>query len=260
MYNYHYYSSNFNSDETTRLNPSSANNQREEYEQYLYKKKLAKTSGVVELTSKELIKEYNEKNNYFTIRLFFILFISCLQIFDSILEFKYLKPNELNIIILIMSLLSAAIIILLLTNLYTKVLLNEYIYIIYYSFSIAETFIFWLLFTFKSYAFYFLFDEFYKSKICHNKISCPKKSLINFFLYFNAIIIILILLSTKFIIKLFFEGINILFKKEKTLFQKQFDLNMKNNKNKNNNKNNEFIKDKKNSDKTELNSKDKKID
>ena len=34
----------------------------------------------------------------------------------------------------------------------------------------------------------------------------------------------------------------------------------KNNKNKNNNKNNEFIKDKKNSDKTELNSKDKKID
>ena len=159
-----------------------------------------------------------------------------------------------------MSLLSAAIIILLLTNLYTKVLLNEYIYIIYYSFSIAETFIFWLLFTFKSYAFYFLFDEFYKSKICHNKISCPKKSLINFFLYFNAIIIILILLSTKFIIKLFFEGINILFKKEKTLFQKQFDLNMKNNKNKNNNKNNEFIKDKKNSDKTELNSKDKKID
>lgn len=261
MYDYPYYSNNYNSNETTRrLNPPSSGSQREEYAQYLYKKKLAKKSGVIELTSKELIKEYNEKNNYFKIRLFFVLFISCLQILDSILEFKYLHPTELNIIILIMSLLSAAVIILLITNLYTKVLLNEYIYIIFYSFSIAEAFIFWLLFVFKSYAFYIFFDEFYKSKICHNRISCPKKSLINFFLYFNVIIIILILLSAKFLIKLFFEGINILLKKEKTLFQKQFDLNMKKNKNMNN-KNNEFIKNKKNSDITELNSKDKmKID
>ena len=238
-----YLSNNMNlSDRTRKVHNLSSNNQDSlkanyhgrntypemdnEYDTLLKQKKLKKKSSVINLTSEELKKEYENKNKYLKNRIVIMFLISILSFINSIIEFKYLRPAEKNAAIMILSFLSAGLCFVLIVNLNANALIDSFGYQAFYFFSIFEFVIFLILFVLKFYNFIIVFKELYSPTICRDKIRCPKRSSSIYLFIFNCLIIIFQLIYAKFIWNLFFEGIRILMKKEKTLFERQLELNL----------------------------------
>ena len=136
------------------------------------------------------------------------------------LDNKFLKPSELNSAVLILSFLSASLSFLLIVNINAKALIDSYGYMAFYLFGILESFIFFALFLLKSYKFIFDFKD------IKNKSSIPKYIKLLIVIILNFIIFAGIILLLKFIWNLFLEGIRILTKKQKTLFERQLELNL----------------------------------
>ena len=204
-----------------------------ENENFSQDKNSKKKSSIINLTSGELKKEYIKKFSYLKNRITFIFIISILSIINSLMEYKYLKPSELNTILMIMSFLTTGLSFILIVNINAKALIDTFGYQAFYAFSIIETFIFFSLLILKIYYFINVTNELHSSNICEDRIKCPENSILLFLFIFNCVIILLNLFCVKFICKLFLEGIRIFLKKEKTLFERQLELN-KNKKNENN--------------------------
>ena len=243
MENNPYLSNNMNlSDRTRNLHNLSQNNQESlkanyhgyntypemdnEYASLLKQKKLKKKSGIINLTSEELKKEYENKNNYLKSYMNIMFLISILSSINSIIEFKYLRPAEKNAAIMILSFISAGLCFVLIVNLNANALIDSFGYQAFYFFAIFEFVIFLVLFVLKFYNFVSVFKELYASTMCKNKIRCPKFSSSIYLFIFNCVIIICQLICVKFIWNLFLEGFRILMKKEKTLFERQLELNL----------------------------------
>ena len=196
---------------------SSYSEMDKDYQNLLQQKKNKNASSIINLTSDILKKEFIYKNNYLKSNLKIIFFVSILAIIISLIENSYLKPNELSSVTLILSFVSISFCFILIVNLNAKVLLDSFGYVSFYIFAIIEAFLFFSLFVFKCFKFFYDFKEITSHKNGRFKILC---------IIFNCIVILAIGLCLKFIWNFFLEAFNTLTKKEKTLFQKQLDLNL----------------------------------
>jgi len=237
-----YLSHNMNLTERTRKLNSSLNDKNEplktnyhgqnsyaemdnEYHTLLNQKSVKSKSAIINLTSKELKKEYEKKNIYLKSRIRLIFILSIISALNSIIEFKYLKPADKNAVLMILSFISAGLCFLLIVNLNANILIDSFGYRAFYFFAITEFLIFFVLLILKIYNFIFVFKELYTSTLCKNKIKCPKFSSSIYLFILNFIIIICKLFCVKFLWNLFLEGIRTLMKKEKTFFERQLELN-----------------------------------
>ena len=214
-----------------------------EYQNLLQQKKNKNTSSIINLTSDKLKKEFTYKNSYLKSNLKIIFFVSILVIIISLIENSYLKSTELSTVALILSFLSIGFCFILMVNLNAKVLLDSFGYVSFYLFAIIETFLFFSLFAFKCFKFFYDFKEIKSNR---------NRLFIILYFIFNSIVILTIGLCLKFNWNFFWEAFNTLTKKEKTLFQKQLELNLVE---KNENRKLEFVEDEK-LDSNEENSKD----
>lgn len=200
-----------------------------EYEQIMNEKKLKKNSRIINLTSEKLKQEYIYKYNYLKSGIKFMFLLSIMIVSNTFIEFKYLEINEINISLLITSCISAGLCFTLIVNINEKALLDSLGYIGFYLLSMMETVLFFFLFLIKFYDLFFILNEFY---IIHKFLDYQKYSSFLFLILFSVVNIIGILFCFKFICYLFLEGFDILIMKEKTLFQRQLEINkIENNKN-----------------------------
>ena len=195
----------------------------EEYKELMAQKNLKKSSGIIKLTSEKLKVEYSYKYNYFKSGLKFMFLISIMVVSNTFIEFKYFKTTEVNISLFITSSISSGLCFVLMVNLNQKALLDSYGYVAFYLLALVETILFFFLLVIKCYDLIFVINEFYLAII--NEIKYPKHSTFIFLIIFSLVNIVGVILCTKFIYYLFFEGFDILILKEKTLFQKQLYFN-----------------------------------
>ena len=195
----------------------------EEYKELMSQKNLKKSSGIIKLTSEKLKKEYEYKYNYFKSGLKFMFLISIMITSNTFIEFKYFKSTEINISLFITSSISTGLCFVLIVNLNQKALLDSYGYIAFYLLALIETILFFFLLVIKCYDLILVINEFYLTII--NDIKYPKHSTFIFLIIFSLVNIAGVILCIKFIYYLFFEVFDILIMKEKTLFQKQLDIN-----------------------------------
>ena len=205
-----------------------------EYSSLLQNKNKKRKSGIINLTNEELKKEYMMKNKYLKSRISMLFFLSILYIINTIMEYKYFKPADINSVLIILSFINAGLCFILIVNINAHALIDSFAYQAFYFFAIVETFAFFLLFILKLYNFIFVFRELYSSKICKNKIKCPKYVFSLLLFIFNLVIIFCQICFSKFILNLFLESIRIIMKKEKTIFERQLELNLIEKKGKNN--------------------------
>ena len=196
---------------------SSYSEMDKDYQNLLQQKKNKNASSIINLTSDILKKEFIYKNNYLKSNLKIIFFVSILAIIISLIENSYLKPNELNSVTLILSFVSISFCFILIVNLNAKVLLDSFGYVSFYIFAIIEAFLFFSLFVFKCFKFFHDFKE-----VKSNRHKVFKL----FYFIVNCVIILATALCLKFIWNFFWEAFNTLTKREKTLFQKQLELNL----------------------------------
>lgn len=197
-----------------------------EYNDLMNEKKLKKKSAIINLTSQILKEEYTYKYNYFKSGFKFMFLISFMLIVNAFIEFKYLSPSELNVSLLITSFISTGLIIALVINLNEKALLDTVGYSAFYLSSMIEVSLFFFLLLIKIYDLYYIINEISQAYTEGNQILSYSSFI--FLILFNFVNIFGILFCSKFILDLFLEGFNILIMKEKTLFQKQLEINNKN--------------------------------
>ena len=229
-----YFSPQMNVQERTRnLHPSSNNNNNamnqnyhgfsshpeadQDYQNLLQQKKNKNKSSIINLTSDKLKKEFIYKDYYLKSNVKIIFFVSLLVIIVSLVENKYLKSNELSTVSLILGFLSISFCFILIVNLNAKVLLDTFGYAAFYLFAILESLLFFSLFVFKCFKFFHDFKEVKSNRHKLFKI---------FYFIVNCVIILVTALCLKFIWNFFWEALNTLTKREKTLFQKQLELNL----------------------------------
>ena len=198
-----------------------------EYEELLNQKKLKRKSGIINLTSEKLKKEYSNMFNYFKSGIKFMLLISIMLFTNTFFEFKYFKASELSVSILISSFISVGFCIILLISINEKVLLDVVGYSTFYLSSMIETALFFFLLLIKIYDFFFIINELLKTY--KNKNQEKEKQYLSyksfvFLILFNLVNIFGILFCMKFILDLFLEGYNILILKKKTIIHKQLEI------------------------------------
>ena len=195
----------------------------QEYNELMNQKNIKKKSGIVNLTSENLKQEYTYKYNYFKSGIKFMFLISTMIVSNTFIEFKYLKITEINISLFITSVISAGLCFVLIVNINEKALLDIYGYVAFYLLAMIEAILFFFLLIIKCYDFIFIINELYIT--IKNDEEYPKKQTFIFLIIFSLVNIIGILFCSQFIYHLFFEAFDILIMKEKTLFQKQLNLN-----------------------------------
>ena len=195
----------------------------QEYKQLMNQKNLKRKSGIINLTSEKLKQEYTYKYNYFKSGIKFMLLISVMVVSNTFIEFKYLKITEINISLFITSVISTGLCFALIVNINEKALLDVYGYVGFYLLAMMETILFFFLLNIKCYDFIFIINELYVT--IKNDEKYPRKQTFLFLIFFSVVNIIGILFCSQFICHLFLESFDILIMKEKTLFQKQLDLN-----------------------------------
>ena len=198
-----------------------------EYEELMNQKKLKTKSGIINLTSEQLKKEYSNMFNYFKSGIKFMFLISFMLLTNTFFEFKYFKVSEISVSILISSFISAGFCIILLISINQKVLLDIVGYSTFYLSSMIETALFFFLLLIKIYDFFFVINELiktYKYKNKENEEQYLSYKTFVFLILFNIVNILGILFCSKFILDLFLEGYNILIMKKKTIIHKQLEI------------------------------------
>ena len=193
-----------------------------EYVQLMNQKNVKQKSRVINLTSEKLKNEYTYKYNYFKSGIKFMFLLSIMIVTNTFIEFKYFGINEINISLLITSCISAGLCVALMVNINEKALLDTLGYAAFYLLSMIETVLFFFLFLIKLYDFINIINELY---VIRNIIDFKNYSSFLFMIFFSVVNIIGVIFCFKFIYYLFFEGFDILIMKEKTIFQKQLELN-----------------------------------
>ena len=196
----------------------------EEYQNITDEKNILKKNSIINLTSEELKKEYIEKYNYYYNGLQYLFIISILLIISSFIEIKYLIPSVSNIILLIMSCLSTGFCFMLLVNIKGKVLVDTYGYAGFYLFSIIESTLFLCLFIYKIINIIIIFQQL-NSNLCLSKFKCPGYFVYLLLLILTIVIFFGVILNIRFVLTLLLDGYNILILKQKTLFQRQIEIN-----------------------------------
>ena len=229
---FHYSSCNKDKPANKTINYKDYNTTQEDDQEYQLMANNNKNKGksIINLVSEDLKKEYSNKYNYYNKGLKNIFIISIFLIICIFIEFRYLSPSETNIIVLIMSVISTSFCFLLLINLRGKALIDTYIYVTFYIFAMIESILFFSLFLLKAINFILIYKSI-NSGACVKKYRCPGYFIYLFILILNLVLFFSFILCIKFIFVLFLEGFKILFMKEKTLFQKQIEINEKKPKN-----------------------------
>ena len=201
---------------------SNSKEAEDEYQQLQKNKNQNKLNSLIELTSKSLKLEYNKKLGYLTKNLKRVFLLSILIIFNSFINLKMFGFSELDISIIILSSISVTIAILLLFNIQINILLDLYGYSSFYLFSMFESGILISLYILKIVDFTMMLS---KSPRCKGQIICLKNKTYYFIIFFNIIIFIGILFLVKYTLVSFYEAFNILVLKQKTMVQKQMEIN-----------------------------------
>jgi membrane-associated HD superfamily phosphohydrolase len=200
-----------------------------EYQEISNNKNLLRRKSIINLTSEDLKNKYTTICKYYNSGLNHSFIVSILLIFCLFLELKYLEPSESNIAILIISCISASFCFMLIVNINGQALIDTYGYIPFYLFSMIESVVFLCLFIFKFINFILIYIRLDENS-CSKKIKCPANFIYLIIKIVNGIIFIGELFCLKFIFNLFLDGFKILILKHKTFFQKQIEINEKQNK------------------------------
>lgn len=188
-----------------------------------------KINSLLEITSKSLKLEYNQKLTYLNKNLRIILVLSILIILNSVIKLKFVDFSELNVSIIILSSISITITVLLLFNIQTNVLLDLYGFSSFYLFSIFESCILIILYILTIIDFSFTFNSLSEKNKCKGKKNyfCLNNSSYLISVFLNIFIFIGIFLLIKFTLVSFWQAFNVLVLKQKTTVQKQFEINQK---------------------------------
>ena len=195
-----------------------------EYQQKSKENLLKKEKAIINLTSEDLKKEYQNKINYLNSGIKNIVILSILLLINTFLEIKFLGPSETNMAILILCFISSTFCFMLLINIRGKALIDSYGYITFYIISIVESILLLFLFILKLINFIVTFNNLNANGKCRNKYKCPNYFIYLLILVVNLIMFLGFLFCLKSIFILFLDGFNILFLKKKTLFQKQIEM------------------------------------
>ena len=201
---------------------SNSKEAEDEYQQLQKNKNKNRINSLIEITSKSLKLEYTKKLSYLTKNLKRIFIFSILIIFNSFINLKKFGFSELDVSMIILSSISVTISILLLFNIQTNVLLDLYGYSSFYLFSIFESCILIILYFLKIIDFILTLTQ--KSE-CKTKLICWKNTGYYFIIIFNLIIFVGILFLVKYTLISFYDAFNILVLKQKTMVQKQMEIN-----------------------------------
>ena len=207
---------------------SSSKEADDDYQKNINKNKI---NSLLELTSDSLKIEYLEKLYYLNKNLKRVFIISMLIIINCSLYMKFFGHSELNISMIILSSLSISIIFILLFNIKTNVLLDIYGYSSFYLFSIFHSIILTTLLFFELINFILIINRFIERHYCKgkNKYLCAKNYVYFLVISMSLYIFIGIVLQIKYIYISFYEAFNILVLGEKTMLQKQIEINEKGN-------------------------------
>ena len=222
----HFASYYFLDQESTKKRPyhgySSSPEAEKEYQNIVDKRK---KRCLIDITSEPLKNEYMKKINYLNNGFNLSFILSFLFLIDSYMNLKYLGPSESNVAILILSSLSMAIIFLILVNIKAKILMDPHGYVLFYLFSLILTLVLMTLYMIKIINFILVFRSLNGTQNCRHKYKCPGYSIYLLLLIFSVIIFVGILACIKFILLLFYDAINVLTMRKKTIIQRQIELN-----------------------------------
>ena len=209
---------------------SSSPEVEKEYQELITKPK-QKTE--VDITSESLKYEYTKKLNVLDNGLKHIFIVSLLCLIHCLTEFKILKMSELNVAILVINCISITLILMLFLNIKTKILVDTYGYVFFYFSSIVESVTMISLYALKVVNFIVVYNRLNGGEVCkgRNRGACSGYFGYLLILVLNVIIFVGIFTSMKFIFSLFYDALNILTKRRKTLFQRQIEINENNPKN-----------------------------
>ena len=188
---------------------------------------------LVDITSESLKYEYTKKINVLDNGLKHIFIVLLLCLIHCLTEFKILKMSELNVAILVINCISITLILMLFLNIKTKILVDTYGYVFFYLSSIAESVTMISLYALKVVNFIVVYNRLNGGEVCkvRNRGACSGYFGYLLILVLNVIIFVGIFTSMKFIFSLFYDALNILTKRRKTLFQRQIEINENNPKN-----------------------------
>lgn len=208
-------------------NLSSSPIEEEEYQKMI---KNQKKSPLIDITSGNLKQEYIKKKTFLKNGLNTLFCISILFLVDTFINLKYLGPTSFNLALLIITCITISISIILIINIRIEILLDPYGYVIFYLFSIIESIILISLYFLKIINSALVFNSLYLFKNCRDKYICPGPFPYLLLFAFTFIIFFSIFGSIKFTLLLFLEAFKILSMKKKTFFQRQIEINEKNQK------------------------------
>jgi hypothetical protein len=188
-----------------------------------------KINSLIELTSEPLKHEYSEKLFYLNKNLRRLFILSVLIIINCSINLKIFKHSELNISMIILSSLSISIILLLYFNIKTNVLLDIYGYSSFYLFSIFHSFILLSLYILEIINFIIFINRFINKNYCkgQKKYICSKNNIYFLIIFLSLFIFIGMIVQFKYILVSFYQAFNILVLGQKTIFQKQIEINEK---------------------------------
>jgi len=202
----------------TKYHSFSSSKEAEEEYQQTHKNK-NKLNSIIDLTTKSLQLEYTKKLKYLNLHLKIIFIFSVLIIINSIINLKALGFSELSVSMIILSSISATIVVVLLFNIQTNVLLDLYGYSSFYLFSMFESCILIALYVLKILDFIMSMNN--KGKNKNNPFGYYFNIILNIIIFIGMIILI------KYTLVSFYEAFNVLILKQKTTVQKQFEINEK---------------------------------
>ena len=197
----------------------------QDYQQYLKERNEKAKKEIIVLTSEQLKEDYKITKNYLYLNLKKLIIVSILSAIFSIVCFRYFGASN-NLAWLTSSNVTSLILcIFLVTFLYLGCLIDIYNHKVFYVISMIEAFniICSLFLNFMN--IYISYDKLTCKGTRCRRIKAPPKVITSILISFNVLSILGYLLNLKFAYALFVEGFNVFTKREKTIVQKQLDIN-----------------------------------
>lgn len=187
-------------------------------------------STIVRLTSDELLFEYSKMVKYLIKSYYRIIIFCILCIIYGLLSNKYLKNSQINLTIIIMSSLILCFTVMVLFFVYTNFLLDQFLYIVFYLFSFAQSIMLIVLFFMKVINTALEFKDLqWLGGSCPEENSYCKSYFL--YLFMNVMCIataVLIVLLIAYPCYIAIRGLRVCCGKVKTIAQRQLDINNSN--------------------------------
>ena len=197
----------------------------QDYQKYVNERNEKAKKVKIELSSEQLKEDYNITLKYLYSNLTKLMIITILSTIFSIVCFRTFGVSENLVYLSISSIISLLLIIFLFMFLYLGSLVDIYNHKVFYGISMVEAInaIFSLLLCIMNIPITYA-KLTCKGRKC-KKIRIPSKFILYILGGCNVLIIIGFLVNIKFLYALLAEGFNIFTKREKTIIQKQFEIN-----------------------------------